>query len=335
MAMHTNWAGMFKDEPPKNETEEEKAVRKVRYNTEGKYMYKFAAEFLNNTYFAGDAFPHFNLNMGACCHAAFFEGAKYKFEDTMWFFPSLDDLSNLKLDKTDAYYNTIIAACRYIAEQAKEDFIISMPDVSGNADALAHLRGSENLLVDLIECPDDVLKALGMMQEQYERAHKAVYDIVKKNNKGSSAIGWMHVWAPGFTAQLQCDLSVMISNAQFEKFIMPELCRQAEFLEYPVYHLDGIEQIRHLDSILSVEKIKMIQWVHVAGQPAPYKYMNELKKIQKAGRVLHLTIQPGDMPVYLENLSSKRLLLNLDALQSREAADAAIRCAEKYAAAHC
>jgi hypothetical protein len=55
--------------------------------------------------------------------------------------------------------------------------------------------------------------------------------------------------------------------------------------------------------------------------------MNELKKIQKAGKVLHLTIQPEDIPVYLENLSSKRLLLNLDAVGSKEEADAAIRCA--------
>jgi len=81
-----------------------------------------------------------------------------------------------------------------------------------------------------------------------------------------SVLAWMHLWAPKRLAQMQCDLSVMISPEMFNCFAMPELEELCDFLDYPVYHFDGQEQIRHLDSLLSLKKLRAIQWTPVAGQ---------------------------------------------------------------------
>jgi len=81
-----------------------------------------------------------------------------------------------------------------------------------------------------------------------------------------SVLSWMHLWAPKRLAQMQCDLSVMISPEMFNCFAMPELEELCDFLDYPVYHFDGQEQIRHLDSLLSLKKLRAIQWTPVAGQ---------------------------------------------------------------------
>ena len=83
--------------------------------------------------------------------------------------------------------------------------------------------------------------------------------------------------------QVQCDLSVMISPDYYKEFVLPELEASTEWADYVVYHLDGQEQIRHLDYILSVDAIKMIQWTPVAGQPPTTTFIPVLQRIQKAG----------------------------------------------------
>ena len=81
---------------------------------------------------------------------------------------------------------------------------------------------------------------------------------------------------------MQCDLSVMLSNPMFKEFIMPELQAQCELLEYPLYHFDGIEQLRHLDDLLSIPNLKTIQRTQVAGQGPVTDYIPALQKIQAA-----------------------------------------------------
>lgn len=148
--------------------------------------------------------------------------------------------------------------------------MVSMPDDTGNADALSHLMGPDELLPAMIEDPEAVKRALGKIQGAYERIMREVYDIVRDNNEGGSCIQWLSTWAPGMHAQMQCDMSAMISNPMFEDFIMPELRAQCDLLDNALYHFDGVEQIRHLDSLLSIPRLRAIQWTQVAGRsPAP------------------------------------------------------------------
>lgn len=67
--------------------------------------------------------------------------------------------------------------------------------------------------------------------------------------------------------------------------------RQCEFLEYPLYHFDGQEQLRHLDMLLGLKKLRAIQWTPVAAQPPTVAFLPQLKKIQAAGKSLLLLPQ--------------------------------------------
>ncbi|MDR0494838.1 MAG: hypothetical protein LBG95_04340 [Treponema sp.] len=299
--------------------------------TDGEFLLGLYRDAFSRMKFVGDAFPSADINLGASAHAALFKGAKIRFErNSIWFDPSLTDreTQTLEVDDTDAYYNEVINCYRYLTEHTNGGFIIGSPSFSGNADALAHLRGSENLLIDFLSEEDVLQRELELIQTQYERVHSDVFNIVKKNNDGASIIGWMNLWAPGLLQYMQCDLSVMISTEIFNKFIMPELERQTEFLQYSAYHLDGFEQIRHLDSILSLKKLNLIQWTHCDGQPAPYHFMDSLKRIQNAKKSLLIMCSPEDAPIYLENLSSKGLILQLWT-DSVEKAENVVKLAEK------
>jgi len=54
-------------------------------------------------------------------------------------------------------------------------YFVAMPDTSGNMDALAHLRGSENLLMDILVNPEPVKDALRKIQEAWQETIDRAY----------------------------------------------------------------------------------------------------------------------------------------------------------------
>ncbi len=283
---------------------------------------------MENTYYGGEAFPCIFLDLGAGGHAGFFKGAKYQFGDSMWFFPITDDPESIEFDENSFPFKKTLELAQAFAEDSKGDYFISMPDSTGNADALTHLMGTEELMPQMLEEPEAIKAALNKMEYAYERVMREVYDIVKDVNEGGSCVDWMSTWAPGFHAQMQSDMSVMISNPMFKEFVLPEIQTQSKFLQYPIYHFDGIEQRRHLDDLLSIPELKAIQWTQVAGQPPCTDFLDDLKKIQAAGKNLLLIIGADQIPEVMENLSSKGLFIVTYASQQEEA-DALIRQVSK------
>src|SRR5690606_17689640 len=106
------------------------------------------------------------VNLGAAGHAGFFKGARYQIEGTVWFFPSIEELKedSLQFDENSMLYRKTLELAEYYISESKGDFFVSMPDISGNADALAHLMGSENLMVEMIQNKEQVHRALNKIQ---------------------------------------------------------------------------------------------------------------------------------------------------------------------------
>lgn len=123
---------------------------------------------------------------------------------------------------------------------------------------------------------------------------------------------------------MQCDMSVMISPRLFDEFIAPELKAQSRMLDYALYHFDGVEQIRHLDTLLSIPTIRAIQWTQVAGQPPCTDYMPELRRIQRAGKGLIIHVSADQVETLMRALSSKGLYLLIH-VDSRMEADELLR----------
>lgn len=303
---------------------------KIRYWTDGEWIVKRNRKLFESTYFGGEAFPQIWLNLGAAGHAGYFKGARYKFEETVWFLPIISDYKTdiLEFDPDGFLYRKTAELARYFVNESGGDYFISMPDTSGNLDALAHLRGNVDLLTDLLDEKDHIREALSQIQKVWVKTNEDVYGIVSAANQGGSTVGWMNTWAPGRHAQMQADISVMLSPLCFEEFILPELKEQSKWMDYSIYHFDGMEQIRHLDMLLAIPELSAIQWTNVVGQPSPVAFIPELKKIQAAGKSLVVFLEPNDVEPILENLSSRGLYLNTKA-ESEEAARDIIKKVEK------
>ena len=291
--------------------------------TNAERVYKRFVHEMENTCFAGDSLPIVNFNLGAAGHAGFFRGAKYEFKDSLWFYPSIADIADGPplFDEESFLYKKSIEMAGYFAGECKGDFLISNTDSCGCIDALAHLYGSGSLMMDMMDPgkKENIHAALFAIQGCWERTTFEMLDILKSNNNGRSCVGWLKTCASGNHGQAQCDISVMLSCEQFDEFCLPELKAQSGLLDYTLYHLDGHEQVRHLDSLLAVDGIKAIQWTDVAGQPSPLEFIPVLKRIQEAGKRLVIRLKPWELEGMLGSLSAKGLFVKIIAASKDEA----------------
>ena len=76
------------------------------------------------------------------------------------------------------------------------------------------------------------------------------------NEDGEMAFCYFSLWGPGRVAKLQSDISIMMSPASFRQFVQPYIRQQCQWLDYSLYHLDGVGAIRHLDALLEIEELR-------------------------------------------------------------------------------
>lgn len=282
---------------------------RIKWWTDAELIIRRYRDGMQGTYYTGDAFPLLINDLGPAGHAGFFKGAKPRFESSIWYEPTLEDYEDLVFDPSSFLYRKNIELSKAYAEDANGDYIVAMPDNVGVGDVLSHLRGPDQLMMDFLDQPEAVHKALRTVQAVWENVMQDIYDITKANNSGGGSVGWLSTWAPGKHVQLQCDLSVMMSPEMFEEFLVYELHAQSQFADYSLYHFDGEQQIRFLPYMLDVKGIQAIQWTNVVGQKPCTAYLPELKQIQQAGKGLIILCSPEEVPVLLENLDARLLHL--------------------------
>lgn len=303
-----------------------------RYFTDAEWIHKRQTHRFDNTFFGGEALPVVWMNFGTAGHAKYFKNCKYGFaKNTVWYNHSLADGEYPEYLGDDSILAIEKKCMRDLSQLGMGQYMVSMPDNCGTLDALAHLRGTNELLFDLIDDPEWVHESVRIINEGYRRSSQEIFDIIRDNNLGGSVHGWMQTWTEGTHQQLQVDFSVMISPDMYETFAMPELIDATSWLDRSTYHLDGQEQIRHLDMILSLERLNMIQWTPVAGQPRTSEFIPVLQRIQDAGKGLVLFPKKDEVPVLLENLKPQGLYLNINDASCEGEARAFVRMAEEQA----
>lgn len=290
-------------------------------------------ERMEKTYFGGDAMPCIFPYFGTGGHAKYFSSKVVYRPNTIWIPPVMEDYESFSFDfcveKNEAFLRErrIVS---FLAREGMGKFLVSPPDNSGSLDALAQLRGDKELLMDLYDQPEEVAKAVAALTAALNETNECFFEDIRENNDGGCINGWLNTWAPGKQMQLQCDTSVMLSPEMFEELVVPELEATAERLTHGLYHMDGIEQLRHLDFILRIPNIRMIQWVQVDGQPPATCFIPELKKIQAHNKALVICVYKNQLKDILSQLSPKGLSLNVLDAHSRKEADEIVRYVENF-----
>ncbi len=207
--------------------------------------------------------PVVSPNLAPNCLALYLGCRGIERLDTVWCEPCINNPETAVFEKNpkNFYWDFTLRLGKEQLRLGKNKFMIEFPDLIEGLDTLAAMRGTQTLLIDLIEHSDWVHAALKQITDRYFEHYDVLYDLFKDERGGS----YFWAWAPGRMSKLQCDFSAMISPEMFGEFMIPVLTRMTERLDYCMYHWDGPGAIPHHDHLLSIPKINMIQWTPGAG----------------------------------------------------------------------
>ena len=260
--------------------------------------------------YLGDAYPHYWPNFGPGVLAAFCGATPHVATGTTWFQPPRA-LQPHEIALQFGPANPTLARVEAMMAAAVERFgglvQIGMTDLGGNLDILSTFRPGEQLLLDLYDCPSDVERVTWQVHEAWFEAFDRLNAILRPGavNPGFSA--WAGIYSPAPSYMLQCDFCYMISPEMFDRFVKPELKASCDRLGGCAwYHLDGPGQLPHLDSLLTIESLRGVQWVPGSGNRPFTQWPEVYRKIQAAGKLMQIWGRPEELDVFVEQLGSGR-----------------------------
>ena len=268
---------------------------------------------MSHLFYGGEAFPIWTLGYPGHTAIPTFLGCELDLDfDTGWWHPIIDqeDLSSvfdLKINKDSYWWKFTIEALNRAVEESKGKCIPSIGAFGGCGDTLAAIRGTDRLLLDVIDRPEQVHEAEMYLMDMWFEVYDTFYSIITEVSEGSTC--WFDLWSPGKFYAAQNDFAYMISPRMFSEIFIPVIDKQTHFLDHTVYHVDGIGNFLHIPALCELPKLQALQVLPGAGKPSPLHYMTELKYIQKAGKNLHITIPSNEVEPALKELSSKGLFI--------------------------
>lgn len=248
---------------------------------------------LESTDFLAEAIPYARADFGPDQFAAFL-GADLRFSEdspeTNWAKPIIEDWRDflpIRLDPANRIWKGVLEYSRVLAGHGEGRFLVGVCDLHSNADALSALRGPARLCADFYDCPDLVQEAMDQVRTLYRPVYDALYEAGSMGGEKGS-MGWAPFWCRGRFATIQCDFLALVGPDIARRFILPAIEEEASSLDHCVFHLDGPGCLPHLDDLLSIRSIDVVQWVSGAGRAPMYEWLDVLKRCQKAGKGLQI-----------------------------------------------
>ena len=246
------------------------SIGKAPFSVSAEEVAEECAKDLSQSVPLGDAWPRVWLNFGPGSMAGYVGGEVDPKPETFWFYPGIwkdKDLRDIKPEylADNPWWQRVSSIQRACAERFGSNAQVGFSDFGGNMDIAASLRDTEKLLCDLIDDPEGVDALVGRVTELWLRYYDEQYAIAGATGRGVAP--WAPIWSPKRTYMLQSDFSYMISPAQFERWVLPDLQTCCRHMEHAFYHLDGKGELPHLDLLLSIPELRGIQWIPGDGQP--------------------------------------------------------------------
>lgn len=269
--------------------------------------------------FMADILPVANTQLGPGSLGAILGGYLECRDDTIWIRkPEIFDGISPPgpSDKWWKLHKDLLSACR---QRAQGHYFIGMPDLMEGLDVLAGLKGTDMVLMDLILEPEKTLEQLRIINDLYFSVFDELYRIIEEN--GEMAFCYFSIWGPGKVTKIQCDISAMISEDDFLTFAFPFLKEQCDRMDYSLYHLDGVDAIRHLDAVLQIEKLNAVQWTPGYGEPqgGDPKWYPLYRKILDAGKsVMPCWVGLHELNPLLDHIGNQGVLLLMDFKSERD-----------------
>ncbi len=292
---------------------------------------------LSRESFPADVIPVANTDIGPGSLALVLGSEPGFSPETVWFEPCMGDDPHpegrppIRFDPENRWWKVHEATLRACAELGVGKYMVGCPDLIENVDILASLRGSQRLLMDMIERPDWVSEKMCEINQAFFEVYDRVYDIIRLSD-GSSVFGAFRLWGPGKTVKVQCDASAMFSPEMFARFVVPALAEQCTWLDYSMFHLDGEHCLRHLDALLAIDALDAVEWtpsprVPTGGDPAWYDLYRRILDADKS--VQAVGVRPDQVLPLLDAVGGKGMYV-MASFESEAQAEQLAKRVEPY-----
>jgi hypothetical protein len=172
-----------------------------------------------------------------------------------------------------------------------------------------------------------VVRLANSITRLWLRYYDELYTLIEPGGRGTTP--WASIWSPARCYMLQSDFAYMISPRMFERFVLPDLAACCEKLDHAFYHLDGVGQLCHLDMLLSLERLRGIQWIPGDGQPPPEGWLPVLQRIRDASKLCQLYVSPEGARTIVRELGGRGFALYILHTMSRAEAESFLRVIQR------
>ena len=277
-----------------------------------------------------DILPVANTQLGPGSLAAILGGVFEGGEDTIWIHPNPDFTDEIVFNPEHPnwiLHKELLKACK---AKANGHYFVGMPDLMEGLDVLAALKGTDRVLLDTVMQPEILEQQMQQINDIYFKVFDELYDIIREGDE--MAFCYFSSWAPGKMSKLQSDISTMISQDDYRRFVQPFIREQCQKIDYTLYHLDGVRAMHHLPALLEIEELNAIQWTPGVGEPqgGSPKWYDLYKKILAGGKsVMACWVTLDELKPLLDHIGADGVHLEMDFHNEKEV-EQAMRIVEEY-----
>ena len=277
-----------------------------------------------------DILPVANTQLGPGSLAAILGGVFEGGEDTIWIHPNPDFTDEIVFNPEHPnwiLHKELLKACK---AKANGHYFVGMPDLMEGLDVLAALKGTDRVLLDTVMQPEILEQQMQQINDIYFKVFDELYDIIREGDE--MAFCYFSSWAPGKMSKLQSDISTMISQDDYRRFVQPFIREQCQKIDYTLYHLDGVGAMHHLPALLEIEELNAIQWTPGVGEPqgGSPKWYDLYKKILAGGKsVMACWVTLDELKPLLDHIGVDGIHLEMDFHNEKEV-EQAMRIVEEY-----
>ena len=277
-----------------------------------------------------DILPVANTQLGPGSLAAILGGVFEGGEDTIWIHPHPDFTNEIVFNPEHPnwiLHKELLKACK---AKANGHYFVGMPDLMEGLDVLAALKGTDRVLLDTVMQPEILEQQMQQINDIYFKVFDELYDIIREGDE--MAFCYFSSWAPGKMSKLQSDISTMISQDDYRRFVQPFIREQCQKIDYTLYHLDGVGAMHHLPALLEIEELNAIQWTPGVGEPqgGSPKWYDLYKKILAGGKsVMACWVTLDELKPLLDHIGADGVHLEMDFHNEKEV-EQAMRIVEEY-----
>ena len=277
-----------------------------------------------------DILPVANTQLGPGSLAAILGGVFEGGEDTIWIHPNPDFTDEIVFNPEHPnwiLHKELLKACK---AKANGHYFVGMPDLMEGLDVLAALKGTDRVLLDTVMQPEILEQQMQQINDIYFKVFDELYDIIREGDE--MAFCYFSSWAPGKMSKLQSDISTMISQDDYRRFVLPFIREQCQKIDCTLYHLDGVGAMHHLPALLEIEELNAIQWTPGVGEPqgGSPKWYDLYKKILAGGKsVMACWVTLDELKPLLDHIGADGVHLEMDFHNEKEV-EQAMRIVEEY-----